>query len=73
MGSNSNSNNKRLGRPADAHGERYMLRHHAAQIEVWRLAAATCACSLGEWMRLALDSEAATATHVLPVRRKVAK
>ncbi len=63
----------KLGRPADEHALRYMLRHHASQLDVWRVAAATCGMTVAEWIRSTLDAESARATHVPLAKRRAAR
>ena len=57
------------GRPPSEFETRLAIRIHDDQEEVWRAAAATCGLSLPEWARVALDAEAARATHVPILKR----
>ena len=62
-----------MGRPESSFETRTMFRHHDAQLEAWKLAAATCGMTWQDWLRATLDAEAVRATHVPLVKRKAAR
>lgn len=58
------------GRPRSERPLRYQLKYKDGELEAWRVAAATCGLTFGDWAVQVLNAEAIKAVHVPMVTRK---